>query len=253
MTGGHVETSSDLLRRQLHELGIRPGGPLMVHASLRAVGPVEGRGEGLVRCLLDALGEDGTLVAYLDFEPTESIPHFDPAQSPAARDHGVLAEILRTWPGAVRSLNPGASIVAIGAQAEWICRDHPLNYGYGEGSPFARLVDLEGSILLLGSDFDHVTLLHHAEHLADLPGKRVVRPTYLILYGDAVTTIEIEEFETARPVVAGMPMDYFAQLIQRFVETGAAHMGTVGRAASVFLSARRLVEFAVEEMEREYG
>ena len=51
----------------------------------------------------------------------------------------------------------------------------PWDYAYGEGSPLARLVELGGRILLLGSDHDQVTFLHHAEHLVQVPDKRVVR------------------------------------------------------------------------------
>ncbi|WP_109022211.1 AAC(3) family N-acetyltransferase [Leptospira kobayashii] len=38
--------------------------------------------------------------------------------SPASYDHEILTDIIRTWPGAVRSLNPGASTIAIGPLAK---------------------------------------------------------------------------------------------------------------------------------------
>jgi aminoglycoside 3-N-acetyltransferase len=37
------------------------------------------------------------------------------------------------------------------------------------------MLDGGGRILLLGSDHDHVTFLHHAEHTVDVPDKRIVR------------------------------------------------------------------------------
>ena len=101
-------------------------------------------------------------MAYVDYEKTDDVPYFDPSRSPAASDYGVFAEIVRTWPGAIRSENPGASTVAIGARAAWLCADHPMNYGYGKGSPLDKLVEANGKVLLLGSDLDHVTLLHYA-------------------------------------------------------------------------------------------
>ncbi|NOK62025.1 MAG: aminoglycoside 3-N-acetyltransferase [Chloroflexi bacterium AL-W] len=234
-------------------IGIHAGDTIMVHASLRAVGPVEGRAEGLVSTLLSVLGNQGTLMAYVDFEPTNDIPYFDPQQSPASSDHGVLAEIIRTWPGAIRSLNPGASMVAIGAKAEWLCHDHPMNYGYGLESPLAKLIEIDGKVLLLGSDFDHVTILHYAEHCAKLPHKRIIQRTDQVLLENAVIDVIIEEFDTGDAVISTMPTDYFAQITQQFVDSGYAQTGRIGQAASVLLPAQGFISFAVDKMERDFG
>ncbi len=228
----------------LGRLGIGRGDVVMVHASMRAIG---GRAEDVVHALLDAVGSEGALMAYVDYEPTADAPSFDIDSSPAAADHGVLAEVIRRWPGAVRSANPGASVVAIGGCAAWLCADHPLDYGYGPGSPLAKLVERNGKVLLLGSHFDHVTLLHHAEHIARLPGKRIVRFAVRGRTGDLL----FEEFDTSSPVVERMPEGYFEEVVRAFVVTGRARVGRVGHATSHVMEASALVSFAVEKMERE--
>jgi len=114
------------LQTELQSLGIHVGDTIMVHASVRSVGPVEERGQGVLAALLGVLGPEGTLMAYADFEPTSEVPYFDMKRSPARPDYGVLAELMRTYPGAVRSANPGASMVAIGAKARWLCEKHSL-------------------------------------------------------------------------------------------------------------------------------
>lgn len=249
----HTETSVAQLGRDLRSIGVCPGDMLMGHASLRSLGPVEGRAEGVVRALLSVLGDQGTLLAYVDFEPTNDMPYFDPQKSPAHPDYGVLAEVIRTWPGAVRSLNPGASMVAIGARSEWICSDHPLNYGYGPGSPLSKLVEIDGKVLLLGSDFDNVTILHYAEHCARLPEKRVIRRTDKVLSDWTVVDVVIEEFDTSELVMRSMPADYFAQITQQFVNAGYAQAEIVGHARAVLFRAREFVQFAIDKMEREFG
>jgi aminoglycoside 3-N-acetyltransferase len=249
----HTETSVAQLARDLRRIGLCPGDTLMVHASLRAVGPVEGRAEGLVRALLSVLGDRGTLLAYVDFAPTTETLYFDPQQSPARPEYGVLAEVIRTWPGAARSLNPGASMVAVGARSEWICSNHPLNYGYGPGSPLSKLVEIDGKVLLLGSDFDNVTILHYAEHCAKLPNKRVIRRTDKVLSGSTVVEVVIEEFDTSEVVVRAMPAHYFAQITQQFVNAGDAQTGRVGHARAVLFRAREFVQFAIDKMEGEFG
>ena len=57
---------------------------------------------------------------YVDFEPffadTDEfeVPVFDKRIAHAARDHVVLHEAMRTWPGALRSDHPDTGVVAIG-------------------------------------------------------------------------------------------------------------------------------------------
>jgi aminoglycoside 3-N-acetyltransferase len=220
---------------------------------MRAVGLVENRAAGLVQSLIDAIGPEGTLLAYVDYEPTSETPYFDPDRSPACKAYGVLAEIIRRWPGASRSHNPGASVTAVGKKADWFCFDHPINYGYGENTPLARLVEMKGKVLLLGSDLDQVTLLHYAEDRALLPSKRIVSHQYQIMTHGSLRSVQAEEFDTSAPVLSEMPERYFEQITREFIERGGSSSGTVGHAQSYLLPAEELVEFAIEKMEREFG
>ena len=56
------------LADDLRVLGVRPGGVLMVHTRMSALGWVIGGTETVVRSLLDVLGPDGTLVAYASWQ-----------------------------------------------------------------------------------------------------------------------------------------------------------------------------------------
>lgn len=235
------------LQHDLQALGLPRGGAVMVHASMRAVGQ---RAEVLVEALLDQLGPAGTLLAYVDFELTEQVPKFDRLRSPAAFDYGVLAEVIRRWPGAQLSFNPGARMAALGAHAAWFTDDHPLIDGYGPGSPLWKLVEVGGEVLLLGSDPDQVTLLHYAEVLARIPNKRRVRHVYPTQDGP---TLIAEEFDTASGVVAQMPDRYFARIIEQALDRGLARSGPVGGALAHRFSARALVALAVELLERDFG
>jgi aminoglycoside 3-N-acetyltransferase len=177
---------------------------------------------------------------------------FDPHASRATRDNGALMELVRTLPGAVRSANPGASCAAVGAKAAWLTANHPLDYGYGEGTPFARLVEARGKVLMLGATTDHMTVLHHAEHLAQIPDKRLKRMEYPLLVNGRVEFRWIEEFDTSDPVIAGLDDDYFATIVSEFLATGRGHTGTVGQAESVLVPAAEIVPFAVEWLESRF-
>jgi aminoglycoside 3-N-acetyltransferase len=242
---------------------------VMVHAAMSRVGRLLNGPDALISALLDAVGPSGTLLAYTDWDgaydeildkegrvPPEwraLIPPFDPGSSRAIRDNGVLAEFVRTTPGARRSGNPGASVAAIGAQADWLTADHPLNYGYGEGSPLAKLVEARGKVLMVGAPLDTMTLLHHAEHLARLPNKRLRRYEVPLAAPKGVEWRMVEEFDTSVPVVPGLDDDYFAQIVREFLASGHGTQDLVGEAHSVLVDAAHVCTFAVIWLEQHAG
>ena len=254
------------LATQLGELGLVQGDTVMAHAALRSVGPMLGGPDSLIGAILDAVGPAGTLMVYTDWNGDyhdmldadgrvpdalrDDIAAFDATASRAIRDNGALAELVRTTPGALRSGSPGASCAAIGARAAWLTADHALDYGYGERSPFARLVEAEGKVLMLGAPLDTMTLLHHAEHLAEVPGKRIVRNEVPFAVGGGTVWRMCEEFDTSEPVLDGLPEDFFATIVEEFLATGRGRRGPIGHAASVLVPAAEIVAFGKAWIER---
>ena len=179
------------LVHQLHRLGLAPGDVVMVHASLKAIGPVAGGAPHIVQALQDSIGPGGTLMAYvswdrspyeetlngatLDAAAREAWPAFDPANAGTERSFGLLNAFICRAPGVRRSAHPDANMAAIGAKAKELIAPHSLQEGYGPGSPLDRFMQWGGRVLLLGAPLDAVTVLHHAETLADIPNKRRVR------------------------------------------------------------------------------
>ncbi|RYE87068.1 MAG: aminoglycoside 3-N-acetyltransferase [Hyphomicrobiales bacterium] len=257
------------LRVDLNDLGFAAGDAVFVHAALRKIGPVVGGADMVIAALRDAVGPSGTVLGYADWQGMDDVlsdatlfadpairaemPPFDPKTSRATRSNGAFPELLRTTPGALRSASPGASCVAIGGRAEWFVADHALDYGYGPDSPFGELVAAGGKVLMLGAPLDTMTLLHHAEHLADIPDKRVIRYEAPILAGGETVWRWFEEFDTSDPVVASLPDDYFALLVESFLDTGRGTRGTVGLAPSVLVPAAEIVPFAVDWLESRFG
>lgn len=266
MSGTHeAALAPSRLRADLAALGLRAGDTVMLHGAMRAIGPVMGGPTTVVATLLQTLGPTGTLMMYVgwqdlpdwldELEPGEraayerEYPPFDPATARAVRDHGILAEVARTWPGAERSLNPEASMVAIGAAARDLTRDHPRDYGYGAGSPLARLVERGGRVLLLGAPLDTLTLLHHAEAIARLRHKATVRYRYPALEDGRRVWIAVEDFNTGEPHAAYT----FEQIARDYLAAGRGHTGMVGRAPSHLFDAADLAAFAVAWLEARFG
>jgi aminoglycoside 3-N-acetyltransferase len=268
MTSASFVTRASLAA-DLARFGLVPGDAVMVHAAVSKVGRLLDGPDTIIAALSDAVGPAGTVLAYADWEARyedlvdeggrvppewrEHIRPFDPQRSRAIRDNGVLPEFLRTTPGALRSGNPGASVVAFGAKAEWFTADHPFDYGYGEGSPLAKLGEVGGKVLMLGAPLDTLTLLHHAEHLADIPGKRIRRIEVPLATPAGTQWRMIEEFDTGDPIVAGLAEDYFGGIVTEFLASGQGRQALVGSAPSVLVDAAAITAFGVRWLESRLG
>lgn len=243
------------LTDDLRRLGVQRGDILLVHSSLRALGWVCGGAEAVVLALQDAIGDPGTLVvpshsgdnsdpAYWENPPVPeewfsiiraSVPPYDP-RTTRTRGMGVIADTVRTWPGAVRSCHPQTSFAAVGPHASHLMARHALDCGLGEQSPLARLEEAHARVLLLGVGFESCTAFHLAEYR--LPTTMKVDNSF------AVTTKHGREWMTVRDVRYSN---------ERFKDIGAAYekarpvlQGKVGGAPARLFPLADAVAYAQE-------
>jgi aminoglycoside 3-N-acetyltransferase len=242
------------LTAQLHALGVTPGDVVLLHSSMHSLGFVVAGSPSVVQALLDAVGPAGTVVVPThtsdNCDPSgwsnppvpqswwpvirAESPGFHPASTPS-RWMGVIAENVRTWPGARRSNHPWLSFAAVGARAAEVTADHVLDDALGEQSPLGAVYRLDGKVLLLGVGHDSNTSLHLAEWRQKSPprgprGASVQRPDGT---SEWVTWTDVLEDE-----------DDFAELGAAFEAEGRASIGPVGNATARLMSQRALVDFA---------
>jgi aminoglycoside 3-N-acetyltransferase len=243
-----------------------PSDVVMVHASVRAVGEIAGGPDQIHLALKDALTTEGSLVMYAgcpryydevgrgglsrteEKEILEKLPAFDPFTARSARDHGVLVEFLRTYPGT--SVNEHvARFVSWGKQSGYLLSPQPWNYAFGLGSVLDRFLVLNGKILLIGADHDSVTFLHYAEHVVDIPDKRVARYKVPIDRDGRRVWADQEEFDTSdQGVHVNWPERFFARITDSYLASARNAGGRVGDAASYIFPARELLDFALPVM-----
>jgi aminoglycoside 3-N-acetyltransferase len=241
------------LGADLRALGVAPGMTLLVHSSLSSLGWVCGGPVAVVQAVMDVLTPEGTLVM-----PTQSgdlsdpadwsrppvpsawlsaiyahMPAYDPRVTPT-RGMGRIVETFRTWPGAVRSSHPLLSFAAWGNQSQRIIEDHQLAYGLGEGSPLARMYELDGRVLLLGVGYDSSTTFHLAEYRA--PGQTVRSEGAPIIENGQRVWKTHDDIE--------LDADVFPQIGVEFEASGAVTQGRVGSAQAQLFSSRAAVDFA---------
>jgi aminoglycoside 3-N-acetyltransferase len=262
------------LARDLRALGVRPGAVAFVHCRMSALGTVVGGAETVIRALLDVVGPAGTLVAYIGWEdaPPDDLgalpradrelilaeqPAYDPAVARARRDHGRVAEALRTWPGAAHSGHPEAGLAAVGPDGREIALPHALDDAYGEETPYARVVERSGQVVLVGAPLDTLTLVHHAEAVARVDGKRRVEwhcPVLVDGRREWRTLHDIDTGAGALPYerIAG-EVDYVEHFARQALEGGAGRDGPLGSGTGHVFEAAELVAGTVASIEAAFA
>lgn len=161
-----AETTIGALTRQLRTLGIESGDTVLVHASYRALRPVENGPDGVIEALLAAVGPDGTVMMPSWTGQDDTV--FDAATTSADPDLGVIADTFWRRSGVIRARHPMA-FAGHGPASVRLLRDKLVLPPHQMASPVGRLLQVEGKVLLLGVDHDVNTMLHLAEWIAGVP------------------------------------------------------------------------------------
>jgi aminoglycoside 3-N-acetyltransferase len=258
----------------LTALGVTPGTTLMVHTRMSALGWVVGGAPTVVDALIAVLGPAGCILVLTGWEDRppyhqddwpdsaraayrEECPAFDPRVARAEVEHGRVPEALRTWPGAHHSPHPVCSFAAIGAGAASLVAGQSIDEGYGAGSPLAHLVARDGAVLMLGAPLGTVTLLHHAEYVAEAGPKRWVEYEMPVLVDGVRTWRRIRELDSSRGALPyerlDLEDDEFEEIGRSALEAGIGSSGPVGEAEGHLFPARALVSHAVAWIEHRFS
>jgi aminoglycoside 3-N-acetyltransferase len=232
------EPPAEHLAARLRALGVRAGGVLLVHASFRALRPVEGGPGGVIRALRSALGPEGTL-AMPSWTGDDDAP-WDARSTPASPDLGALAEAFRRLPGVARSDHPFA-LAALGPRAEEVVAGPLPLPPHGPGSPIGRVHDLDGQVLLLGVGHDANTTVHLAEALARVPYRAARHCT--VMRGGAPVRIDYDEPDHC--------CERFGLLDGWLGARGLQSEGPVGHAHARLVRARDVVSAALDALARD--
>jgi aminoglycoside 3-N-acetyltransferase len=222
----------------LRELGVRPGAVVLVHSSLSRLGFVEGGAEAAIAALIDAVTPGGTVL----FPTLTGSERDGPAYPPYMDVRGTpcwtgrIPEVARFRSDAIRSLHPTHSVAAIGGDAARYTSGHERTMTpCDQHSPYYRLVDEAGLILLLGADQTSNTTLHCLEELAAVPYH---------LQPDFTDGVVVDETST-RIVVRNRLHLWrwerdFAKIDAPLLQAGAMVIGRVGQAEARLIRADQL-------------
>lgn len=240
----------DILK-QLRDAGIQKGDHLLVHSSMSKIGYVDGGAEAIIQALLSAVGSEGNLLMpsfpatgrnkdYLDQHPV-----FDVRITPSAM--GKITETFRMMPGTKRSLHPTDPVLAYGPLADYFTSGHLGQLTpYNEASPFRRLAEKKGKILMLGTTLNGAgTSLHTLEDAVDFPFpvylKRIYEVTVIDDKGNShlvKTKVHNPEMSAKRNCDALKPLFIRHHVLKQFI---------IGEADCLLIDAEKMFNVMVQE------
>jgi aminoglycoside N3'-acetyltransferase len=169
-----VLVERDAVAAALRDAGVGRGDAVFFQAGMAAFGTIEGGPETVIAALRETVGEEG-LIAMPAFpltgpavEHLSRHPVFDARRD--ASMMGAISERFRAAPGVVRSVHPTHSVCAWGRGAEALVAGHELAATpFGEGTPFAKLLERGAIQVFFGSGVRAITMYHAFEVLRAPP------------------------------------------------------------------------------------
>jgi aminoglycoside 3-N-acetyltransferase len=236
--------NKEQLKTQLKAIGVEEGMDLMMHSSFKSVGPVEGGADTIIDALLEVLGPDGTLMMSTvsgNVNPTQPVFHVDHTPSTV----GYISNVFRKRKGAVRSMHPVHSIVAMGPKARFYTDGHlEANTPWSPDSPYGKIMRNGAKILFFGVDFKCNTCLHALEIEARVPGLHTEKTSTLYIYdsNDKLQTIEHHWHSPKK--------DYYINMESIVAEKGGLNYGKIGTSISRLVNAGKLREIMLPIFEK---
>ncbi len=232
------------------KIGLKSGDSVLVHSSLSKIGFVEGGPSTIVDALFDVIGKEGTLL-FPTFPAKgrnkthlEEHPIFDIKNTPSQM--GSITEYFRKLESVYRSFHPTDSVCAKGPLAEYYTNSH---FGqltpYNEHSPFRKLCEKRGKILMLGTTLNGAcTNLHTLEDAVDFKYPVYDATIFEVKMIDEKgkeqsmkTKVHNPEYSAKRNCDALKPL---------FEKEGVLKNGYVGEAKTMLIDANKMLEVMIK-------
>lgn len=242
-------TKQDLLV-DLKNMGLQSTDTIMVHSSMKSIGPVEGGADTVVDAFMEYF-KDGLFMTptHTWAQMSEEYSLFDPENEPACV--GIIPNIFRKREGVIRSLHPTHSIAAYGSTAaEYVKGEENVITPGQPGGCWSRLLDVQAKILLVGCTHARNTFIHAVEELLDVPERLTEKPVdFQIKMPDG----SIKEVAVHRHYNRFTPhiSEEYDKLAEAYYELGAARKVKLGDADCILCDAGKIYEVTKKVLSHE--
>ena len=161
---------------QLEEMNAPQDSVVLMHSSLRAVGEVEGGGQGLLDIMVEYFTAKGGLFCV----PTHTWGFLGKKDkitldlTLAESNLGAFSRIAAADPRAVRSENPSHSIAVFGDREkalEFVRGEELVTGPTGPDTCYGKIYENKGKVLLVGVTHNRNTFLHCVDEMLDIPDR----------------------------------------------------------------------------------
>ena len=161
---------------QLEEMNAPQDSVVLMHSSLRAVGEVEGGGQGLLDIMVEYFTAKGGLFCV----PTHTWGFLGKKDkitldlTLAESNLGAFSRIAAADPRAVRSENPSHSIAVFGDRKkalEFVKGEELVTGPTGPDTCYGKIYENKGKVLLVGVTHNRNTFLHCVDEMLDIPDR----------------------------------------------------------------------------------
>jgi aminoglycoside 3-N-acetyltransferase len=237
--------------RLLQRLDVQPGDVVMVHCSFARFEGFRGSLGDAVHALQNAVGSTGGLLMptlpfsglAVDYARLNTV--LDVKRTPSHM--GILSEIFRRMPGVSRSLHPTHPVAGWGAKVPRALGTHrSARTPCGAGSPFEKLVEADGKVLLLGVDVRSMTFFHYLEEELEsrMPFSPFTKETFALHVRDERGEVWPVETRLYDPVVAGQRDVRI--MVPELKKRGFWREQRVGRLTAILLRCRDVRQVAID-------
>lgn len=238
--------SKEEIFAQLRFLGVPTDKPVTVHTSLKAIGEVEGRGEGFLDILIEYVTSDGGLLCI----PTHTW-HRCGGSGQITLDVcsddvciGTLAKIASTYKNVHRTLNPTHSLAIFGDDekaAAFASLDNSLVSSSDPNGCLGSFISQNGYILLIGVGQERNTFLHVVEDMNNVSNRLSEEP-YPATVRLADGSIVKKPLRLIAPRGIGDVSRNYPKLEPAFRLGGAIKYGKIGFADAQLCNAKKIAE-----------
>lgn len=234
----------------LEKIGLMQDDAILVHCSLSKIGYVKNGAEDIVNAIEKVIGINGTLLMPSfpakgrNKDYLESNPVFDVRNT--ASQMGVVTEYFRKLPNVKRSFHPTDAVCARGKLATWITESH---FGqltpYNASSPFRKLAECNGKILMLGTTLNGAcTNLHTLEDAVDFKYPVYDEKIFEVEMIDEHGNHHRMKTKVHNPVYSAKRNN--DELKPLFEKEGVLVNGKIGEADSMLIDANKLLEVMIK-------
>lgn len=241
-----IWTKADLVAA-FRSAGLGESDVVLVHSALRTLGPVEGGADTVIDALVETVGPKGTVAVPTHTWAVVSArqPVFHQTLTPS--NVGALTNVFRKRPEAVRGLHPTHSVAAIGPRAEAFVAiriedDTPCP----PDSPYGRLRDWGGKVLIIGAKLDCCTFFHGCEQWAGMPWaySKDIAQLYSITAAGEIVPIAMRHHITST-------WEQYPRLEPHLLATGALQIAHIGTCPLRLLDAPTAAEWLIARLRQD--